>query len=517
MGSNSRDAAGMLHRNEKMVVALLESASQAILSIDPAGRIVLANRRTEEIFGYAREELLGARIEILLPESKRASHGRQRDEYFAQPRIRPMGTGLDLAGRRKDGTEFPVEVSLSYIETQDGTFAIAFVNDTSERKKLEEQLMQAQKMEAVGRLAGGVAHDFNNMLTVIEGYNRMILDELSPLDPLRGCAEEIMKAADRAGALTNQLLAFSRRQVMQPRVMSVNTVIQRTEKMLRRLIGEDIEVRLGLGQDVGNIRADPTHIDQALVNLVVNARDAMPTGGKITIETANVHLDDTYVKTHPGVFPGDFVMIAVSDTGHGMDAETRRRIFEPFFTTKEKGKGTGLGLATVYGIVKQSGGDIWVYSEKDKGTTFKLYFPRVASSAADAAESAPELQPTGSETVLLVEDEKAVRDLTAKMLQKLGYTVLVAGGGAEAIEIARSFTGPINVLLTDVVMPSMSGRQVADALSGSRPGMKVLYLSGYTDNTVVHHGVLESGVNFLPKPFSREVLAKKLREVLSKV
>jgi PAS domain S-box-containing protein len=506
----------MLHRNEKMVVALLESASQAILSVDRSGRIVLANHRTEEMFGYERGELMGARIEILLPESKRAAHGRQREDYFAQPRIRPMGIGMDLAGRRKDGAEFPVEVSLSYVETEDGTYAIAFVNDTSERKRLEEQLMQSQKMEAVGRLAGGVAHDFNNMLTVIEGYNRMILDELSPLDPLRGCAEEIMKAADRAGALTNQLLAFSRRQVMQPRVMNVNTVIMRTEKMLRRLIGEDVEVRLHLGTEVGNIKADPSHIDQALVNLVVNARDAMPTGGLITVETANVHLDETYAKTHSGVVPGDFVMIAVSDNGHGMDAETRRRIFEPFFTTKAQGKGTGLGLATVYGIIKQSGGDIWVYSEQGKGTTFKLYFPRVDSAAAEIADSAPELQPTGSETVLLVEDEKAVRDLTAKMLQRLGYTVLVAGGGAEAIEIARSYIGPISLLLTDVVMPGMSGRQVADALSGARPGMKVMYLSGYTDNTVVHHGVLESGVNFLPKPFSREVLAKKLREVLSK-
>jgi two-component system, cell cycle sensor histidine kinase and response regulator CckA len=511
-----RDTAGMLHRNEKMVVALLESASQAILSIDKAGRIVLANRRTEEMFGYTREELLGARIEILLPESKRSAHGRQREDYFAQPRIRPMGIGMDLSGRRKDGTEFPVEVSLSYVETDGGTFAIAFVNDTSERKKLEEQLLQAQKMEAVGRLAGGVAHDFNNMLTVIEGYNRMILDELSPLDPLRGCAEEVLKAADRAGALTNQLLAFSRRQVMQPRVISVNTVIVRTEKMLRRLIGEDVEVRLGLDEDVGNIRADPTHIDQALMNLVVNARDAMPTGGLISIETANVQLDDSYAKTHPGVQPGDFVMIAVSDTGHGMDAETRRRIFEPFFTTKAQGKGTGLGLATVYGIVKQSGGDIWVYSEPGKGTTFKLYFPRVAAAPAELTEGGAELQPTGSETVLLVEDEKAVRDLAAKMLQKLGYTVLVASGGSEAIEIARSFTGPINILLTDVVMPNMSGRQVADALSGSRPNMKVLYLSGYTDNTVVHHGVLEGGVNFLPKPFSRELLARKIRDVLGK-
>ena len=498
-----------------MLVALLESASQAILSIDQAGRIVLANQRTEQIFGYNRDEMLGARIEILLPESKRAAHSRQRDQFFAQPRERPMGIGLELTGRRKDGSEFPVEVGLSYVETDDGVFAIAFVNDISTRKGLEEQLLQAQKMEAVGRLAGGVAHDFNNMLTVIEGYNRMILDELSPLDPLRGCAEEVLKAADRAAALTNQLLAFSRRQVMQLCVMSVNTVIERTQKMLRRLIGEDIEVHVNLGADVWNIKADPSHLDQALVNLAVNARDAMPTGGLIMIETANVRLDETYAKTHPGVVPGEFVMIAVSDTGHGMDAETRRRIFEPFFTTKEIGKGTGLGLATVYGIVKQAGGDIWVYSEQGKGTTFKLYFPKVTEAAAETASGAPGAQPTGNETILLVEDEIAVRELTAKVLQRLGYTALVAADGEQAIEIARSFAGPISLLLTDVVMPNMSGRQVADALAGTRPGLKVLYLSGYTDNTVVHHGVLESGVNFLPKPFTREVLAKKIRETLS--
>jgi two-component system cell cycle sensor histidine kinase/response regulator CckA len=512
-----KDPLTLLQQSEKMVIALLESASQAILSVDRGGRIVLANPKTEEMFGYGRDELLGARIETLLPESRRSAHSRERDDYFERPRIRPMGIGLDLAGRRKDGSEFPVEVSLSYVETEEGVFGIAFVNDISERKRLEEQLLQAQKMEAVGRLAGGVAHDFNNMLTVIGGYNRMMLDELSPHDPLRGCAEEVLKAADRAGALTNQLLAFSRRQVMQPRVMSVNATIVQTEKMLRRLIGEDIELVLSLDRNAGNIKADPGHIDQAIVNLAVNARDAMPNGGRITIESANVLLDENYARTHMGVKPGEFVMIAVSDTGIGMDAETRRRIFEPFFTTKEKGKGTGLGLATVYGVVKQLGGDIWVYSEPQKGTTFKLYFPRVvdAAVAPDAAHAGP-AQPEATETILVVEDEQAVRDLTVRILRKLGYTVLAAANGAEAIEISKSFTGEISLLLTDVVMPNMSGRQVADALLPMRPTLKVLYLSGYTDNTVVHHGVLESGVEFLPKPFSREVLAKKIREVIGK-
>ncbi len=507
------DMSSNFHNSEKMVVALLESASQAIVSIDRTGRIVLANRRAEEMFNYTREELLGARIELLLPEGKRASHGRQRDEYFSRPRVRPMGIGMDLAGRRRDGTEFPVEVSLSYIETEEGFFAIAFVSDISQRKQLEEQLVHAQKMEAVGRLAGGVAHDFNNMLTVISGYTRMILDELSPLDPLREYADEIGKAADRAGAITNQLLAFSRRQVLQPRVINVNTVVGQTEKMLRRLLGEDIQLTLNLREGVGNIRVDPNQIEQAIVNLAVNARDAMPSGGHIQIETENTHLDEEYARNHLGVKPGDFVMIAMTDTGHGMNAETRQRIFEPFFTTKERGKGTGLGLATVYGMVKQGGGDIWVYSEPGKGTTFKLYFPKVEETEAEHRSGESHATPgAANETVLVVEDEKPVRDLTVRMLRQLGYSVLSAASGVEALDISNSYPGKISLLVTDVVMPQMSGRQVADALLPTRPDLKVLYLSGYTEDTVIHHGI-QSGVDFLPKPFSRETLSKKLSEM----
>jgi len=510
------DMTGVIDKAGHLVVALLESASQAIVGVDRAGRIVLANRRADEIFGYSREELLGQRIEMLVPDSRRAHHVHDRDDYFAHPRIRPMGSGIDLAARRKDGTEFPVEVSLSYVEADGGLYAIAFVSDISQRKHLEEQLLHAQKMEAVGRLAGGVAHDFNNMLTVISGYNRMILDELSAMDPLRGYAEEVLKAADRAGALTNQLLAFSRRQILRPRVIGVNTVLGQTEKMLRRLIGEDVELVLRLDPAAGNIKADPLHVEQAIVNLAVNSRDAMPLGGRLTIETENVHLDENYARTHMGVSPGEFVMIAVSDTGHGMDAETRRRIFEPFFTTKEKGKGTGLGLATVYGMIKQTGGDIWVYSEPGKGTTFKLYFPRVAEPASDSAEGDAGLaNRSGSETVLVVEDEQAVRDLTVRILRQLGYVILTASSGAEALEIGQTHDGIIHLLLTDVVMPGMSGRHLADQLLQRRPGTKVLFLSGYTENTVVHHGVLDAGVNFLPKPFSRESLARKLREVLA--
>jgi two-component system cell cycle sensor histidine kinase/response regulator CckA len=508
---------GMINKAGHLVVALLESASQAIVAVDGAGRMVLANRRAEEIFGYSRSELLGQSIEMLLPESRRGLHARERDRYFARPHIRPMGSGLDLAARHKDGREFPVEVSLSYVDAENRRYAIAFISDISQRKNLEEQLLHAQKMEAVGRLAGGVAHDFNNMLTVVTGYDRMILDELSPPDPLRGYAEEILRAAERAGALTNQLLAFSRRQIMRPRIVSVNSILSQTEKMLLRLIGEDVVLRLNLDPAAGNIQADPGHVEQAVVNLAVNARDAMPLGGRLTIETANVTLDEHYARSHMGVKPGEFVLIAVSDTGHGMDAETRRHIFEPFFTTKEKGKGTGLGLATVYGMIKQTGGDIWVYSEPGNGTTFKLYFPRVAEPATDSRQpkSGSALRASG-ETVLVVEDEKAVRDLTVRILQQLGYTILTAGDAAEALEIGRAHAGEIHLLLTDVVMPGMSGRQLADQLIQHRPGTRVLFLSGYTEDTVVHHGVLDAGVNFLPKPFSRENLARKLREVLEK-
>ena len=511
-----RDIISLLSKSERMVVALLESASQAIVSIDQSGKIVLANPRTEEMFGYSREELLDHSIELLLPEAKRAAHTRERSDYFAKPHVRPMGIGMELAGRRKDGTEFPVEVSLSYIEIEEGVFAIAFVSDISQRKLLEEQLQHAQKMEAVGRLAGGVAHDFNNMLTVISGYNRMLLDELSPADPLRSYVEEALTAADRAAELTNQLLAFSRRQIMQPKVVNVNAVVKQSDKMLRRLIGEDIEVVFRLKDDVGNIKVDPGHLEQAIVNLAVNSRDAMPVGGRLTVETCNVHLDENYARSHVGVKAGEFVMIAVSDNGTGMDAATRQHIFEPFFTTKEKGKGTGLGLATVYGIVKQAGGDIWVYSELGQGTTFKLYFPRVLEESAETGAVEPARPAQSLETVLVVEDEQSVRDLTVKMLQKLGYRILTAASGAEAIEISRTHPGPINLLLTDVVMPNMSGRQLADALRPHRPDMKVLFLSGYTEDTIVHHGVLDQSVQFLPKPFSREVLAKKLRDVLGK-
>jgi PAS domain S-box-containing protein len=387
--------------------------------------------------------------------------------------------------------------------------------DITERKQLEEQFHQAQKMEAVGRLAGGVAHDFNNLLTAILGCADLALDTLKVGAPERDDVEEIRKAALRAADLTRQLLAFSRQQVIAPTVLDPNDVVVNMDKLLRRLLGEDVELRAALAQDLGAVKADASQLEQVVLNLAVNARDAMPNGGQLTIETQNVELDEAYVRGHVSAQPGGYIMIAVSDTGIGMDAATQARIFEPFFTTKEQGKGTGLGLATVYGIVKQSGGWIWVYSEPGHGTSFKVYLPRVAEAAAPLAPSlTPPVSVCGSQTVLLVEDEELVRHLVEKVLKANGYTVLVAATGPDAERVAGQHEGPIHLLMTDVVLPGLNGRQVAERLTAARPGIRVLYLSGYTDDAIVRHGVLEPGVAFLQKPFTPGVLGRKVREVL---
>jgi PAS domain S-box-containing protein len=387
--------------------------------------------------------------------------------------------------------------------------------DITERKQLEEQFHQAQKMEAVGRLAGGVAHDFNNLLTAILGSAALVLESLDAGIPEREEIEEIRKAALRAADLTRQLLAFSRQQVVAPTVLNPNEVVAHMDKLLRRLIGEDVELRAALARDLGAVKADASQLEQVILNLAVNARDAMPNGGQLTIETQNVELDEAYVRGHVSAQPGRYVMLAVTDTGVGMDAVTQARIFEPFFTTKEKGKGTGLGLATVYGIVKQSGGWIWVYSEPGLGTSFKVYLPRVAEAAAPAAPpSTPSVSVRGSQTILLVEDEDLVRRLVQKVLKANGYTVLTASNGPEAERVAGEHAGTVHLLMTDVVLPGINGRQVAERLTAARPGIRVLYLSGYTDDAIVHHGVLEPGVAFLQKPFTPATLGRKVRDVL---
>jgi signal transduction histidine kinase/CheY-like chemotaxis protein len=382
-------------------------------------------------------------------------------------------------------------------------------------RQSEERLRQGQKMEAVGRLAGGVAHDFNNLLTVITSYSDLLLEDLALDDPKRDDVGEIRKAAEGAAALTRQLLAFSRQQVLEPKVLDLKAIVTGTEKLLRRLIGEDVQLTTALAPDLGAVKADPVQLEQIIINLAVNARDAMPTGGRLTIEAANVEMDEVYVRSHAPARPGHYVMLAMSDTGIGMDEQTKARIFEPFFTTKERGKGTGLGLATVYGIVKQAGGFIWVYSEPARGTSFKVYLPRVDEPVEPAVARTATAEPgRGTETVLVVEDAASVRMVTRQVLDRYGYAVLEAPNGDTALRLAVKHHGPIHLLLTDVVMPGLSGRQLAEQLAQLRPDMKVLYVSGYGDSAVVHHGILEAGVAYLQKPFTPESLARRVRDAL---
>jgi signal transduction histidine kinase/ActR/RegA family two-component response regulator len=429
-----------------------------------------------------------------------------------------MGIGLDLAGRRKNGQEFPIEISLNYVEVGGHSLAISFVTDISARIRMEQQLRQSQKMDAIGQLAGGVAHDFNNLLTVIKGYSAMALEAIGPQHELKEPLEEIEKAASSAASLTRQLLTFSRLQVVRPKILNVNMVIAQIEKMLRRVIGEDVELMVVGSEDLTTIKADPGLIEQILMNLAVNARDAMPEGGRLLIETSNLFLDKEYAGAHLSIKTGDHVMLAVTDTGMGMTAEVLSHIFEPFYTTKAQGKGTGLGLATVYGIVQQMEGSIWVYSEPGRGATFKIFFPAVRSGLLTETEGPEEhTASSGGETILLVEDEDGVRKFVRTMLEKLGYAVLEASGTDQALSLATTAPGPIDLLLTDVIMPRMNGPELAKQIMAIRPGLRVVFMSGYTDRTVRLQDHLQSDANFIQKPFTPKLLAQKLREALGKL
>ena len=473
---------------------------------------------TSGFLGYSRDEFVAG---VLQWSGTTAPEWRDSDRRAVeQLEARGIAPPWEKELVRRDGSRVPVLVGVAMLEYPD---CIAFIADLSAQKqaeialrRTEEQLLRTQKIEAVGRLAGGVAHDFNNLLSVILSYCSFMTDELGPDHPMRADVDEIRLAGERAADLTRQLLAFSRQQVVEARVLDLGTVLRGMEKMLRRLVGEDIDLRITAVSDLGKVKADQGHMEQVVMNLVVNARDAMPHGGPLTIEAGNVQIDDAYARERLGSSAGPHVMIAVSDTGQGMDKATQERIFEPFFTTKEMGKGTGLGLSTVFGIVKQSGGSVWVYSEPGRGTTFKVYLPRT-DEVDRAPTPAGEMQTLrGSETILLTEDDDQVRAVAVGILKRNGYRLLEARNGVEAMELCAKHVGPLDLLLTDVVMPEMSGRELSERIKAIRPGVKVLFMSGYTEDAILHHRVLVPGIELLQKPLTPHSLVRKVRSVLDR-
>ena len=510
-----RSAQEGLRRSEINFRSLVTHAPYGVCRCDSFGILLDVNPALVAMLGYtAAADLLGRNLANLHSDSQQwfglADYLRLLEKFH----------GMPADWLRNDRTIVSVRLSGRAFRDEGNSIVFElFAEDVTERRALEQQLRQAQKMEAVGRLAGGIAHDFNNLLMVISGYSEFLLERIGDEPTLRGHAQEISNAAGRATSLTRQLLAFSRKQMLAPKIMDLNSVVSENVKMLTRLIGEDIDLVMIPGSDIGAVKADPGQIEQVIMNLAVNARDAMPHGGKLTIETANVTLDAYYARFHAPVKPGDYVMLAISDTGMGMDADTQAHIFEPFYTTKGL-KGTGLGLSTVYGIVKQSEGYIWLYSETGKGTSFKIYLPRF-SATGEALATQPALAPEdqeqpspGHETILLVEDEENLRRLARHSLENQGYSVIDAPDGVSAIQISQAQKGPIHLLLTDVIMPGMNGRELANHISPTRPGMKVLYMSGYTENHIGHNGTLDEGITLLQKPFTLSALRTKVREVL---
>jgi PAS domain S-box-containing protein len=488
-------------------------ATDAIYWLDSDGALVYVNEAACRSLGYTREELLRLTVWDVDPVHSREEW--ERSWRNLEEQRDPNATPLRTMHRRRDGTLFPVEVQAQHLELSDGAIKVAYVREITERDRLEAQLRQAQKMESVGRLAGGVAHDFNNLLTAISGNVELALLDLRPTDPLYELLIEVHRAADSAANLTRQLLAFSRKQVIDPRVVNLNGIVDELQKMLKRLMREDVDVHVRLDPGLWQTKVDRGQLEQVLVNLAVNARDAMPHGGTLTLETGNATLDEAYTRTRSYVIPGEYVMLAVTDTGTGMDEQAKAHLFEPFFTTKEHGKGTGLGLAMVYGAVKQNRGSIEVESEPGRGTTFRIYLPRVVAAPDPLPVPSPTMRlPGGTETILLVEDEEKVRAVAVGLLRRLGYTVIASSCATEALSAVRELTGPLHLLVTDVVLPGMNGRILAQQVEALRPGTKVLYTSGYSEDVVIHHGVLDPGIEFVPKPYSIDLLARRVREVL---
>ena len=498
----------------RQLAAIVESSEDAIIGEDLDGVIRSWNPGAEQMYGYTSAEVLAKSARILLPPGS-------VDEVAANVHRASEGesTNYDTVRMRKDGKHIKVALTVSPIRDSNGAVvgASTIARDITERWRLEQQLHQSQKMEAVGRLAGGVAHDFNNLLGVIVGYAYLVHTSGSSSDQIRNAGQQIIDAAEKAGALTRQLLAFGCKQIMIPQVIDVGEITAGLGKMIPRVLGEDVDVRILQGEGLKHVKADPSQLEQIIMNLVVNARDAMPNGGKLTIETSNVYFDEAEA-LHHSVTAGDYILLAVSDTGEGMSDETRAHIFEPFFTTKEVGKGTGLGLATVYGIVSQSHGHIWVYSELGHGTTFKIYLPATTAPVATAPQMAhrQELTVCGTETLLLVEDQGPLRELLTQVLRDKGYKVLSANGGPDALQQMAKQDSPVHLLITDVIMSEMRGDKVAEALTGRYPNMRVIYMSGHTDNALIHNGSLPDDIVFLQKPFTPDAMLRLIREVLDK-
>jgi len=500
-----------LMESESQFRSLVHDAPHGIYRVTLHGRLLQVNPALVKMLGYeSEEELMRCNVE---KDIYRDPEARQRlvGDYWQKQDFREV----EAEWRRKDGKTIVVKMTGHPVLEKDHSLAYfeVFAEDITERRSLERQLLQSQKMEAIGRLAGGIAHDFNNLLGVILGHSDILDQQVGTSDRLRKSVEATRHAAERAAALTMQLLAFSRKQVIEPTVIDLNASVMEIEKMLHRVIGEDIELAIRLEPGLGRIKADPGQLSQVLMNLAVNSRDAMPNGGKLVIETANADLDDTYGRQHLGAKSGPHVMLAVSDTGMGMDSETLSHIFEPFFTTKETGKGTGLGLSMVYGIIKQSNGYIMAYSEPGRGTTFKIYFPRTEEGVSPVQKTEGEIA-TGTETVLVVEDEPALRELTCVLLEDAGYTVLESSGVEDAMEAAKDMQRKIDLLLTDIVMPRLDGRELASQMVSLRPNLRVLFMSGYTDDVIIHRGVLAQGTLLVQKPFTKRTLLRKVRETL---